>query len=45
MYIITGSTGLTGLSACEFYFNKKKTIIGINKDLKKSLKKMITHEM
>ena len=35
MYIITGSTGLIGSSACEYYLNKKKTIIGIDNDLRK----------
>ena len=35
MYIITGSTGLIGSSTCEFYLNKKKTIIGIDNDLRK----------
>ena len=35
MYIITGSTGLIGSSTCEYYLNKKKSIIGIDNDLRK----------
>ena len=35
MYIITGSTGLIGSSTCEYYLNKKRSIIGIDNDLRK----------
>tara|TARA_B110000444_G_C18846036_1_gene602077 strand:- start:253 stop:1314 length:1062 start_codon:yes stop_codon:yes gene_type:complete len=35
MILITGSTGLIGSSACEYYLNKKKMIIGIDNDLRK----------
>ena len=35
MILITGSTGLIGSSTCEYYLNKKKSVIGIDNDLRK----------
>ena len=34
MILITGSTGLIGSAASQFYLNKKKTVIGIDNDLR-----------
>ena len=34
MILITGSTGLIGFDASLFYLNKKKTVIGIDNDLR-----------
>ena len=35
MILITGSTGLIGSDACLFYLSKKKTVIGIDNDLRR----------
>ena len=34
MILITGSTGLIGSAASQYYLNKKKTVIGIDNDLR-----------
>ena len=34
MILITGSTGLIGSAASEFYLNKNKKVLGIDNDLR-----------
>ena len=34
MILITGSTGLIGSAASEFYLNKNKRVLGIDNDLR-----------